>query len=537
MKSRYILRSILYVTYALLTAVAAVAQTPIYKLATTSLLEGKAAGSDSVTLAVYPNTNTWTAIAGATWLHLSPNFTNGIGGTNVIFSFDTNAGPTRTGTLTIQGTNVTVTQAGSNYVYANPTTELYPNSLAWAVTVDSSGNAFIANNDTGNYYNLIRWSRSTGATNVLLNNYYGIFALTMDNTQNPIFLQSSTLSSYSLYRYTITTGQVSNLLATTLSNPSSMFMDWSNIVYVADYAGGAVKEWNGSGGFFAAPTPTGYPTGVAVDILGNFYVSDAQVGLRTPAASYKWNPNPVYMPYETNMKTILATGSIPSAIAIDGSGNAYIGDRGLGVLLKWSAATGTTTNLAGQYVEPSSIALDSANNIYLVDYSTSRVYEIPNVYADPTPKFESATAGQDKLNPVIPSTFNLGSPFAPTSDSSWLKITSTAAGYVYFSFTANTNVARTAHISLLGQSIPITQQGVTPPILTGLKFKGNGVCQFSFTNVPGKTFRVVSSPDLSVPFTNWTVVGHATNTSGTTYQFTTKPDTSDPAIFYGIRWP
>ena len=59
---------------------------------------------------------------------------------------------------------------------------------------------------------------------------------------------------------------------------------------------------------------------------------------------------------------------------------------------------------------------------------------------------------------MLPTTQALTGVFAPSSDQSWLTIGTIANGVVNFSFTANTGAAaRTAHISLLGQQITVTQ--------------------------------------------------------------------------------
>ena len=87
-------------------------------LGTSALLEGPGAGSDSVVLGMPAATNTWTATVNAAWLHLDVANQSGTGSTNVVFSFDANPGATRTGTLTIAGQTLTVTQAGSTYVAA-----------------------------------------------------------------------------------------------------------------------------------------------------------------------------------------------------------------------------------------------------------------------------------------------------------------------------------------------------------------------------------------------------------------------------------
>ena len=87
----------------LLLAPAAWAQS--FSLGTTNLLEGPAAGSDSVVLKA---NSSWTAATNATWLHLSAANQSGPGSTNVVFTFDANSGATRTGTLTIAGQTVTI---------------------------------------------------------------------------------------------------------------------------------------------------------------------------------------------------------------------------------------------------------------------------------------------------------------------------------------------------------------------------------------------------------------------------------------------
>ena len=87
----------------------------LYYLGTNALSEGPAAGSDNVLLLVSPPGAAWTNTANAAWLHLSPGNQSGTGGTNVVFSFDDNPGATRSGTLTIAGLTLTVTQGGATF--------------------------------------------------------------------------------------------------------------------------------------------------------------------------------------------------------------------------------------------------------------------------------------------------------------------------------------------------------------------------------------------------------------------------------------
>ena len=86
-------------------------------------LEGPISGTDSDIVA---NRGAWTATSNVSWLHTT---SSGTGNGLAIFTFDANMGATRSGTLTIAGQTLTVTQAGSSYVAANPVTTLVSSGL------------------------------------------------------------------------------------------------------------------------------------------------------------------------------------------------------------------------------------------------------------------------------------------------------------------------------------------------------------------------------------------------------------------------
>ncbi len=111
-------------------------------------------------LAVSPATQAWTATANDAWLHLDAANQSGAGSANVVFSFDANPGPTRTGTLSVGGLTLVVTQAGASYVAANPLTKLVSSGLnrPCGVAVDGAGNVYIA--DTGNN-KLEKWTAAS----------------------------------------------------------------------------------------------------------------------------------------------------------------------------------------------------------------------------------------------------------------------------------------------------------------------------------------------------------------------------------------
>jgi hypothetical protein len=231
----------------------------------------------------------------------------------------------------------------------------------------------------------------------------------------------------------------------------------------------------------------------------------------------------------------------PTGIAVEGAGNVYIADTDNNAIEEWTPANNNLTTLVGGLNAPEAVAVDGVGNVYIADTFNEEIEELPRAFVDPTPRLEGGAAGSDSLPVVLPATDNLLAPFAPVSSQSWLTITGITNGVVSFSFPANTSGSnRSANITLLGQSIAVTQAAPiigTPPALTAARMLGGGVLQFAFTNTPGASFTVLCSANLSLPLTNWTVAGTATNTTPGQFQFTSQPATNAPQLFYTVRSP
>jgi len=393
---------------------AAQAQTTNFALGATVLVVGPAAGTNSVVLGVTPATGAWTATTNAAWLHLSATNRSGIGSTNVIFSYDANSGATRSGTLTIAGQTLTVTQAGSTYVAAETLTTLVSSNLATplnlpqGVAVDGLGNVYIADlNDNA----IKEW---TAANNI-----------------------------------------VAPLVSAGLLGPFGVAVDGAGNVYINDAGNYAIKEWTEENSNVITLVSSGLrgvygsAAGVAVDSAGNVYIADFG-----NSSIKEWTAD------NSIVTTLVAYPEVvvPYGVAVDGAGNVYIADSHGSGLLKWMAANGIlTTLLSSESFFFADVAVDSAGNIYLADTENQAIEELPYAFVDPTPKLEGLAAGSDVLPAVLPPTENLLPPFAPTSDQSWLTVTGVTNGVVSFAFTANTGPARTANVTLLGQTIPITQ--------------------------------------------------------------------------------
>jgi DNA-binding beta-propeller fold protein YncE len=141
-------------------------------------------------------------------------------------------------------------------------------------------------------------------------------------------------------------------------------------VYVADQSNDRVEKFTASGelilSFNSTPAgPFSGPTGVAVDpTSGDVYVTD-----QFNNAVDKFSPTGVYISQLDGTATLAGGFSSPSGIAVDPSnGNVYVADSANAVVDVFSS-TGTylTQFGSGTLAFPTSVAVDGASNVYVVD--------------------------------------------------------------------------------------------------------------------------------------------------------------------------
>ena len=77
---------------------------------------------------------------------------------------------------------------------------------------------------------------------------------------------------------------------------------------------------------------------------------------------------------------------------------------------------------------------------------------------------------------------------------------------------------------------------VPPIVLTNPAVLPDGTFQFGFTNIPGLSFTVRGTTNLALPFTNWALLGNATEISPGEFQFTSSSFGSSQQ-FYRVTTP
>jgi DNA-binding beta-propeller fold protein YncE len=181
-----------------------------------------------------------------------------------------------------------------------------------------------------------------------------------------------------------------------LNNPQGLALDSAGNLYIADSGNHAIRKitngtittiagtgfpGNGIDNQLATSTQLNSPMGVAVDSLLNVYVSDSnnhkirkiQAGIMSTIAG-------TGVPGFSG-EGGLATGAqlnVPKAIALDSSNQVYLIDYN-NVRVRKIVPNGVITTVAGgtggALKVPSGIAVDTANNLYIADSSLSQILQ------------------------------------------------------------------------------------------------------------------------------------------------------------------
>jgi hypothetical protein len=76
-----------------------------------------------------------------------------------------------------------------------------------------------------------------------------------------------------------------------------------------------------------------------------------------------------------------------------------------------------------------------------------------------------------------------------------------------------------------------------PPYLIANISLSDAVLRLTFSNLIGAPFTVLSTPDISLPLSNWSVLGPAIEVTPGQFQFSDADATNSPQRFYRVRSP
>jgi hypothetical protein len=283
--------------------------------------------------------------------------------------------------------------------------------------------------------------------------------------------------------------------------PGGVAVDASGYVYVADRLNntirritptGVVTTLAGKAGSYGSIDGAGSaarfngPSGVAVDTSGNVYVSDpynhtvrkiTPVGVVTTLAGMAGTGG-----------TSDGTGSAalfyaPSSVAVDSAGNVYVTDDGIDPVLQSNTIrkitpAGTVTTLAGlagpygyadgsgsaaRFESPNGVAVDSTGNVYVADGSQTIRQGSLTVIAGGTPAITTQPVSQT-VSVSYQVTFTVAATGAPPPTYQWQKNGTNITGATGNSYTitsAGTTDAGTYTVVVANSSGSVTSQNAT----------------------------------------------------------------------------
>jgi large repetitive protein len=248
------------------------------------------------------------------------------------------------------------------------------NDAPMGVAVDGGGNVYVVEQHSSQVNKIPFGCGSSSCVTTLGGGLNWLTAVAVDGGGNVY------VGDYYEHRVTLISPECTSLscvvtLGGGFSGPIGVAVDGSGNVYVADTKNNSVKEMPPGCVSSSCVTKLGGgfkgPQGVAVDGSGNVYVAEfgnSAVKEMPPGCA------------SSSCVTELGTGgfSEPQGVAVDSAGNVYVADyadnpdvpaRGHAVkeMPPGCVSASCVTTLAGNFSDPSGVALDGAGNLYVSD--------------------------------------------------------------------------------------------------------------------------------------------------------------------------
>ncbi len=342
------------------------------------------------------------------------------------------------------------------------------------------------------------------------------------------------------------------------------FISRADIVYVWSNDGTVQKFGANGDGTFVTNNLSGWngPVGLACDNVGNLYAG-------VPGESYIWKFSPddtrslvgyidsvsglafdksgnlfVTVPnygevdeldyllgfqYILNGLSINRVSASSAVLAFDSQGNFYTANGSENIIEKFSSNFTDIGTIATNLNQPWGLAFDSGGNLYVANSGTNGL--LKNTIVKFTPGGVRSTFASMGLNSPQGLAFDsAGNLYVVNSGNGTIqKFATNGVGSVFASgLNSPSSIAIFPGLNLWS---------ATAIKLSNPKMQPGGIFQFDFVDNAGLVFTVLGTTNVSLPFTNWTVLGVTTEVSPGLYQFTDPQTTNNQQRFYRIRSP
>ncbi|NEW06962.1 hypothetical protein GK047_13205 [Paenibacillus sp. SYP-B3998] len=277
------------------------------------------------------------------------------------------------------------------------------------VAVDSRGNVYVADGWNDRIQKLdistgvwSEWKNSGSGSGNGLGEFNKPSSVAVDSIGN-VYVGDT--NNHRIQKLTVSTGVWSEWKKSSggagkglgeFDNPFAVALDSSDNIYVAEYnnhriqklnvSTGIWSEWKKSGG--GAGSGLGefnHPKGVAIDGSGNVYVGDT-----SNHRIQKLNVSTVVWSEWVYQGAVVGAGlgefNGPSGVAVDSDRNVYVADYenhriqkltvSTGVWTEWKKSGGGSGNGLGEFTDPTDVAIDSRENVYVADRYNHRIQKL-----------------------------------------------------------------------------------------------------------------------------------------------------------------
>ncbi len=265
---------------------------------------------------------------------------------------------------------------------------------------------------------------------------------------------------------------IESTIGTTLDTPTQVTTDASANVYVADPGLGKVVEF-AAGSSSAVAVNTGSvtlvsPTGVAVDGTGDVFIADSGASGGGAVYEVPFGPNGLNSTGIVTLASGLGTSGLN--LAADGLGDLYVADptnarviRISGLGDSGAGALGVSeTILTTGFTAPSAVAVDSNNNLYIVD--GSNLFELAGGVSAPISSSTPTTVPTTVLN-------NLSGATGISVDPSGAVYIASTSGVTRIPVVSGVAGSGTAIVTASSSSVALDRLGnvyATPPSGSGI---------------------------------------------------------------------